>query len=61
MNFRGQYNFVNLKHCKVCGMDAAARKVHEGVEDKFYVVCEVCGFKTKGHKNQSSASKEWNK
>jgi len=60
MNSYGRQRLVPLKHCRVCGMDAGARKIKEGAEDQFFIVCEICGFKTKPHKSWSAASKEWN-
>ena len=60
MNYRGQYRRAPLKECRVCGMDAGKRMVTEDVPEKFYVVCEICAFKTKPHPNQNAATKEWN-
>lgn len=60
MNYRGKYDRVELKECRVCGMDTGKRMVTETVPEKFYVVCEICAFKTKPHKSQSAATKEWN-
>lgn len=59
MNYRGRYNRTPLPPCRVCGMDAGARKVTETVPEKFFVVCGVCGFKTRPHANQSAATREW--
>ena len=59
MNFRGQYKRKPLPPCRVCGMDAGARKVTEKVPEQFFVVCECCGFKTRPHPNQGAATKEW--
>lgn len=60
MNFRGQYKRTELKPCRVCDMDAAERMVTETVPEKFFVVCQICGFKTKPHKSQAHATREWN-
>lgn len=61
MNWRGKYKYLDLKPCRACGMDAGARKASETIPEKYYVVCEVCGFKTRPHPTQSAASKEWNR
>ena len=60
MNYRGKYKRVPLRECRICGMDAGERKVTEEEPARYFVVCECCGFKTKPHKTQSAASKEWN-
>ena len=60
MNYHGQNNFTKLKHCRVCGMDSGVRKVTVKVPEKFFVVCEVCGYKTRPHNTQSGATREWN-
>ena len=60
MHYHGQYQHRELKHCRVCGMDAGARKVTVKSPERFYVVCEICGFKTRPHKSQSAATREWN-
>ena len=60
MNFRGQNKFGELKHCRVCGMDSGVRKVTVKLPERFYVVCEVCGYKTRPHTSQSGATREWN-
>lgn len=60
MNCRGVFHHAPLKTCRVCGMDSGVRKVKEGHEEQFFIVCEVCGYMTRPHKNQSAATKEWN-
>lgn len=60
MNFRGKYNRTELKPCKCCGMDSGVRMVTETVPEKFFVVCQICPYKTRAHKSQSAATKEWN-
>lgn len=51
---------IKLKNCRVCGMDAGARKTNLCVPGDYYVECQICGFKTKLHKTQSAATLEWN-
>lgn len=60
MNYGGRPRRTELKHCRVCGMDSGVRKVTVKVPEKFYVVCEVCGYKTGPHTTQSGATREWN-
>jgi hypothetical protein len=60
MNFRGKQRHGPLNPCPKCHMDAGQRKVREGIEEQYFVVCGACGYRTKPHKNQSAASKEWN-
>lgn len=60
MNAYGRYRPNPLNHCRVCGMDAGIRKITESVPERHFVVCEICGFKTKLHKSQAHATREWN-
>ena len=60
MNYPGQHKFGKLKVCRMCGMDAGVRKVTVKDPERFFVVCEVCGYKTRPHATQNSATKEWN-
>ena len=60
MNYMGKHNYKGLNTCRVCGMEAGERMVTETVPEKFYVVCRICGFKTRPHKGQSAATAEWN-
>ena len=60
MNYHGRGYRNELKTCRLCGMDAGERMVTESVPEKFYVVCRICGFKTKPHNTQSHATREWN-
>ena len=60
MNYRGKNKMTELKECRVCGMDAGERMVTVKVPEEFFVQCMICGFKTKPHKSQSAATKEWN-
>jgi hypothetical protein len=60
MKYHGQYKTKELKHCRVCGMDSGARKVTVKYPERFYVVCETCGFKTRPHSSQAAATREWN-
>ena len=60
MNYHGNNNYRELKHCRVCGMDSGVRKVTVKIPEKFFVVCEVCGYKTRPHNTQGGATREWN-
>lgn len=60
MTYHGQYKRVDLKPCRVCGFDAGKRMVTENEPAKFFVVCEVCGYRTSPHPSQNAASREWN-
>ncbi len=61
MNSHDKHHFSDLKPCRVCGMDAGQRMVAETVPEKFFVVCQICGFKTRPRPTQSAATKEWNR
>ena len=60
MNYYCQRMWQGLKVCRMCGMDAGARKVTVKYPEKFYVVCENCGYKTRPHSTQNAATNEWN-
>ena len=60
MKYQRHRSWPKLKHCRVCGMDSGARKVTVKSPERFYVVCESCGFKTRPHKSQAAATREWN-
>ena len=60
MNYHGKHKLVPLGLCRVCGMDAGIRKITTTVPEEHFVVCEVCGFKTKRHKSMPHATRKWN-
>ncbi len=60
MNYKGIFHHTPLNPCRVCGMDAGERMVTETVPEQWFVVCRVCGFKTRGKPSKSAASREWN-
>lgn len=60
MNSFGKNRFRKLYECRACGMDSGLRMVAEAGPERFFVVCQLCGHKTKPHTTQSAASKEWN-
>ena len=60
MNYKGHYTRTPLHLCRVCGMDAGQRMVTTTTPERFFVVCQICGFKTRPHKSQNAATKEWN-
>lgn len=60
MNYRGQRTRAHLPVCPVCGMDSGERMVADGkVPEEYYVVCQVCGFRTKPHPTPNAAGREW--
>lgn len=61
MNAYGRYRPQPLKHCPICGMDSGARKMTTRVPEKFLIVCECCGFKTKLRDTPGGATSEWNR
>lgn len=60
MTYQGRNRYHELKGCPKCGRYAGRRKTN-AMEDMFFVVCEVCGYKTKGHTTQHAATAEWNR
>lgn len=45
--------------CPNCGMDSGERVAQEGNQDRFLVICRLCGCHTKAYCDQASASKAW--
>lgn len=60
MNNRGRYKLKPLNHCPVCGMDSGTRKIVISNPERYFVLCESCGHKTKKHANVAHATREWN-
>ena len=48
-----------LPVCPKCGMDSGRRVVSDGIPERYFVVCETCGYMTKPHPTQTAATKEW--
>ena len=48
-----------LPVCPKCGMDSGKRLISDTVPEKYFVVCETCGYMTKPHPTQTAATKEW--
>lgn len=59
MNSRNSKFRRELPCCPSCGMYSGKRAVLEGSYEKYFVVCERCGFHTRPHPNQASATREW--
>ena len=50
---------MELPVCPKCRMDSGRRVVSDGVPERYFVVCETCGYMTKPHPTQTAATKEW--
>ena len=61
MTYRGILKRMDLPECPACGMDSGKRIMTDQEPPSYYVVCELCGFKTRPHPTQSAATKEWAK
>lgn len=59
MNSRNLSFRHQLQCCPKCGMYSGKRVVLETNPEKFFVLCEACGFRTKGYPTQASATREW--
>ena len=49
---------MTLPVCPNCGMDSGKRLISDTVPEKYFVVCETCGYMTKPHPTQTAATKE---
>ena len=61
MTYNGKHRFHELNNCPKCNRFAGRRKIRNSIPEEFFVVCEVCGYKTKGHTTQHAATREWNR
>ena len=59
MTYRGKLKRMDLPECPICGMDAGKRMMSTNEPVSYYVVYEICGFKTRPHPTQSAATKDW--
>lgn len=50
-----------LPVCPKCGMDSGRRLVSETVPEKYFVICEACGYQTKPCATQSAATNAWSR
>ena len=49
---------MTLPVCPKCGMDSGKRFISDTVPEKYFVVCEPCGYMTKPHPPQTAVPKE---
>ncbi|MBQ9733948.1 MAG: hypothetical protein IJV74_06915 [Clostridia bacterium] len=59
MNYRGQKKCKPLPPCRVCDLDGGLRMVTDTVPEQYYIVCQVCGFRTKKHPTRAAATRDW--
>ena len=58
-NYTNKYFRKHLPECPKCRMDAGRRMVSDTVPERYFVICEACGFKVGPYANQSAASRKW--
>lgn len=61
MNHRNAKPRGPLSLCPKCGMDSGRRVVSDTNPERYFVICDTCGFHTKGYSRIGSATYEWNK
>ena len=49
---------MTLPVCPKCGMNSGKRFISDTIPERYFVVCETCGYMTKPHPTQT-ATKEW--
>jgi hypothetical protein len=61
LTYNGRHHKHRLKLCPACGMDSGERMCaeHEPIES-YYIICTVCGFKTKEYASCGAAARAWN-
>lgn len=50
-----------LPPCKCCGMCSGLRMMTDTEPQEFFVICEVCSYKTRKHPTQNAATREWSR
>lgn len=61
MNHRNVKPRGPLSLCPKCGMDSGRRVVSETIPERFFVICDTCGYRTKGRPCMNAATNEWNR
>lgn len=59
MSNRRSRRYHDLPECPICGMDSGKRMMTNHEPAQFFVVCEVCGFRTKPCNSQGAATQNW--
>lgn len=59
MNAKAKKPRHKLGLCPKCGMDSGARKATDTVPERYYIVCETCGFYVGPFSNLSHATHAW--
>lgn len=60
MNARGARPKQTLGLCPRCHMDSGKRMTEEGSKEKYFVICETCGYIVGPYKTGGAAVKIWN-
>lgn len=50
---------IELPTCPSCEMDSGIRMMSTKEPPDFYIVCQICGFKTRPCASLSAATKDW--
>ena len=61
MNYRGVKPKHKLEPCPKCRMDSGKRMQTETVPEKFFVVCQTCGYRVGPYKAGFSATQAWDR
>ena len=61
MNYRGIPPKHKLEPCPKCRRDSGKRMQTETVPEKFYVVCQSCGYRVGPCGSPSAAAVKWDK
>lgn len=59
MNGRGRKPRLTLPPCPRCGMDSGRRVVSDTAHELNFVICDSCGFRTKGYSDMAHATRSW--
>lgn len=59
MGYHNQSRCKVLPVCRKCGMDAGVRMVTDEAYEKYFIVCQSCGYQTRRYSSRGAATAEW--
>lgn len=61
MNSENRHTTHKLEPCPKCGMDSGKRMQTETVPERFFIVCQSCGYRLGPYKAMCTATQQWDR